>query len=161
VEFGLRHQTAPFCWRHTGKLLSPIVYFQIEMENENNIVLQYQSVIWSKLTKTLECSCNSKNYLANSRFVPTIDLLTFPPIGGTFFRIQDGSKPMSLETLLYLVPRSRKKSISRDENAPNKCELPHVTGSQSEALSTRKFLIRQRVIKTNELIWVLRTRQND
>jgi hypothetical protein len=29
----------------------------------------------------------------------------------------DGSKPMSLEILFYLVPGSRKKSISRDENA--------------------------------------------
>jgi hypothetical protein len=28
---------------------------------------------------TLESNCNSKNYLVNSRFVPTIDLLTCPP----------------------------------------------------------------------------------
>jgi hypothetical protein len=52
--------------------------------------------------KTLESNCNSKNYLANSRFVPTIDLLTCPPI-------QDGSKPMSLQIFFYLDPRSRKK----------------------------------------------------
>jgi hypothetical protein len=35
---------------------------------------------------------------------------------GTFFRIQDGSMPTSLEILFYLAPISRKKSISRDEN---------------------------------------------
>jgi hypothetical protein len=29
---------------------------------------------------------------------------------GTFFRIQDSSKPMSLEILFYLIPRSRKKA---------------------------------------------------
>jgi hypothetical protein len=47
-----------------------------------------------------------------------IDLLTSPPIGGTFFCIskmafvsfQDGSNPMSQEILFYLVPRSRKKA---------------------------------------------------
>jgi hypothetical protein len=60
--------------------------------------------------KSLESNCNWKNYLADSRLVPLIDLLTFPPIGGTFRRIQDGSKPMSLEILFYLVPRSRKKA---------------------------------------------------
>jgi hypothetical protein len=48
--------------------------------------------------------------LADSRFVPPIDLLTFPPIGGTFFRIQEGSKPMSLEILFYIVRRFRKKA---------------------------------------------------
>jgi hypothetical protein len=60
--------------------------------------------------KTLESNCNWKIYLADSRFVPPIDLLTFPPIGGTFLRIQDGNKPMSLEILFYLVSRSRKKA---------------------------------------------------
>jgi hypothetical protein len=40
---------------------------------------------WSK---TLESNCNWKNYLTDSRFVPLIDRLTFPPIGGTFFCIQ-------------------------------------------------------------------------
>jgi hypothetical protein len=60
--------------------------------------------------KTLESNCYSKNYLANSRFVPTIDL-TFPPIGGTFFHIQDGSKPVSLEILCYLVPGLAKKHL--------------------------------------------------
>jgi hypothetical protein len=60
--------------------------------------------------KTLESNCNLKNYLADSRFVSPVDLLTFPPIGGTFFRIQDGSKSMSLEIVSYLVPRSRKKT---------------------------------------------------
>jgi hypothetical protein len=64
--------------------------------------------------KTLEINCNWKNYLADSQFVPPIDLLTFPPIGGTFFRIQDGSKPMSLEILSR--PQVSQKSISRNEN---------------------------------------------
>jgi hypothetical protein len=50
--------------------------------------------------KTLESNCNSKNYLANSRFVGPIDLLTLPI----------GSKPMSLEILFYLLPMSRKKA---------------------------------------------------
>jgi hypothetical protein len=79
---------------------------------EHNIVLQFQSVILSKvdIIKTLESNCNWKNYLTDSRFVPPIDLLTFLPIGGTFLRIQNGSKPMSLEILFYLVPRSRKKA---------------------------------------------------
>jgi hypothetical protein len=53
--------------------------------------------------------------LANSRFIHPIDLLTFPPIGGTFFRIQDGSKPKSLDTFLSR-PQVSQKSISRDEN---------------------------------------------
>jgi hypothetical protein len=61
--------------------------------------------------KTLESNCNWKNYLADSRFVPPIDRLTFTPIGGAFFRIQDGSKPMSREILCYLVPRSWKKHL--------------------------------------------------
>jgi hypothetical protein len=33
-----------------------------------------------------------------------------PTYRWTFFRIQDGSKPMSLEIIFYLVPRSRKKA---------------------------------------------------
>jgi hypothetical protein len=73
---------------------------------ENNIVLQYQSHLVKIYLKTLESNQLElpKNYFANSRFVPMIDLLTFPPIGGTFFHIQDGSKPMSL------VPKSRQKA---------------------------------------------------
>jgi hypothetical protein len=46
---------------------------------ENNIVLQYQSVISKIDRKTLESNYNWKNYLAclaDSRFVPPIDLLT-------------------------------------------------------------------------------------
>jgi hypothetical protein len=71
--------------------------------------------------KTSESNCNLKNYLADSRFVPPIDRLTFPPIvGGNFF--QDGSKPMSREILYYLVHRSR-KNISRDQNG-----LPYIEG---------------------------------
>jgi hypothetical protein len=45
--------------------------------------------------KTLESKkCNWKNYSADTRFVPPIDRRIFPPIGGAFFRIQDGSKPI-------------------------------------------------------------------
>jgi hypothetical protein len=64
--------------------------------------------------KTLESNCKWKNYLADSRFVPPIDLLTCPSIGATFFRIQDGSKPMSLDTFLSR-PQVSQKSISRNE----------------------------------------------
>jgi hypothetical protein len=41
--------------------------------------------------------------LADSRFVTPIHLLTLPPIGGTFFRIQDGSRPTNLDILCKFV----------------------------------------------------------
>jgi hypothetical protein len=82
----------------TGKLLSPNVYFQIEMENKHNR-REYATngpqlhrgkqycftVSICHLVKvdpkTLESNCYWKNYLTDSRFVPPIDLLAFPPIG--------------------------------------------------------------------------------
>jgi hypothetical protein len=52
------------------------------------------------------------------KLLQPIDLLTFQPIVGNFFHIQEGSKPISREILFYLVHRSRKKTyftFSRDE----------------------------------------------
>jgi hypothetical protein len=97
--------------RHAVTSCRPGNYFHLPQLHRKQCCLTVSICHMLKIDlKTLESNCNRKNYLADSRFVPPIDLLTFPPISGNFLRIQDGSKPMSLEILFYLVPRSRKKA---------------------------------------------------
>jgi hypothetical protein len=124
-------QIAAFWWRHVDRETT-FKMFIFKLKWKTNIIGQNRPQFHRKqccLTvsichmlkidlKTLENNWNWKNYLADSRFVPRIDLLTFPPKGGTFFRIQDGIKPMSL---------SHKKHL-RDENAWRRS----VNGAQSE-----------------------------
>jgi hypothetical protein len=113
----------------TGKLFSPMFIFKFKMENchnwteyaKNEPQLHHKQCLIVSIChmvkidlRTLESNCNWNNYLADSRFVPPIDRLTFPPIqyvGGTTSAIK-----MVVRQFLSR-PQFSQRSISRDENA--------------------------------------------
>jgi hypothetical protein len=99
----------------TGKLLSPNVYFQIELKKHNRT--EYAKNGPRKQYCFTVSICHlvkvDLKYLTRRTIWSTHGLSLRSTFSHSFFRIQDGSK----RDTFYLVPRSRKKSISRDENA--------------------------------------------